>query len=193
MGHNIRYADYAENVNKKKVQDDWNNYVAHEDWQEGASGASPIRWINQTCDSYEAAENFIKSHDNGWYDCLAVKYRSFSKVKPSAKFLELEERVAKCRAALNEKTSKFHFADVKSEFIGCKNCGSKIAKAFLKRNYCPVCNADMRPASTLSSIEAAQTALKKAEATLKAEREKFNQKCKEKAEIRWLVKIEYHT
>ena len=47
MGHEIRYADYAENVNQKKVQDDWNNYVAHEDWQEGASGASPIRWINQ--------------------------------------------------------------------------------------------------------------------------------------------------
>lgn len=79
MGHEIRYADYAENVNPKKVQDDWNNYVAHEDWQEGASGASPIRWINQTCDSYEAAENFIRATITDGMTVLLLNIVAFQK------------------------------------------------------------------------------------------------------------------
>lgn len=38
MGHNIHYATYRENVNKKIVQNEWDEYAAHEDWQEGCSG-----------------------------------------------------------------------------------------------------------------------------------------------------------
>ena len=46
MSHNIRYAEYPENVNRKKVQANWDNHVRHEDWQEGANGLpGQIRWI----------------------------------------------------------------------------------------------------------------------------------------------------
>lgn len=193
MSHVIKYHDYPENIKKNRVQDEWDKYVQLEDWQEGASGISPIRWIEcSPCDDYNTAVSYIESHDKGWYDCLAVRYRDFSKIKPSAQLKTLEERVLKCRKSLREKEGKFHFSEVKSEFIGCKSCGSKIAKIYLRSNNCPVCGSDMRPASVFATIDAAKVALKKAEAALSVEKKNFQQKCKEKAEIRWLVKIEFH-
>ena len=44
MGHNIKYFEYKEDVDRRKVEAQLDNYVAHEDWQEGCSGLnSPIR------------------------------------------------------------------------------------------------------------------------------------------------------
>lgn len=78
MAHNIKYFEYKEDVDRKKVQANLDNYVAHEDWEEGCSGLdSPIRWI-ENCgvfDSYDEALEYIKSHDKGWYDSLAVRYK----------------------------------------------------------------------------------------------------------------------
>lgn len=58
MSHNIKYFEYKEDVDRRKVQAELDNYVAHEDWQEGCSGlSSPIRWI-ESCGvlgSYEDA------------------------------------------------------------------------------------------------------------------------------------------
>jgi hypothetical protein len=193
MSHVVEYGNYPEKVNRKDVQNEWDMYVQLEDWQEGASGASPIRWIESTiCEDYDAAQRFIEHHDKGWYDCLAVRYRDFSKIKPTTQLQKLEERVVKCRTSLYEKERKFHFSEVKSEFIGCKSCGSKIATKHLKCNFCPVCRSDMRPASAFATIDAAKVALKKAETALAVEKKKYQQKCKEQAEIRWLVKIEFH-
>ena len=86
MSHNVRYRDYPENVNKRKVQTDWDTFVAHEDWQEGASGLpSGIRWIDSViCNSYDAAQKYIESIDSGWYDQLAVRYH----VTPKSKKLD---------------------------------------------------------------------------------------------------------
>ena len=60
MGHNIHFAEYSENVNKKQVQAEWDDYAAKEDWQEGCSGlGSDIRWIDHVCESREKAEEYI--------------------------------------------------------------------------------------------------------------------------------------
>ena len=68
MGHNIHYATYPENVNKKIVQNEWDEYAAHEDWQEGCSGLpGKIRWLDHVCDTPEEAEEYISSHDKGNY------------------------------------------------------------------------------------------------------------------------------
>lgn len=40
MGHQIYYQTYSEKVNKQQVQHYWDNYAAHEDWQEGCTGLS---------------------------------------------------------------------------------------------------------------------------------------------------------
>lgn len=76
MAHNIKHIDYHCSVSQKQVQKRLDNYVACEDCGEGASGLpQPIRWINHLCKNREEAEEYIKSHDRGWYDCLAVQYK----------------------------------------------------------------------------------------------------------------------
>lgn len=77
MAHNIKHCSYHCSVSQKWVQKSLDQYVANEDWQEGASGLpQPIRWIDHTCKNLEEAEKYIKDHDRGWYDCLAVQYKS---------------------------------------------------------------------------------------------------------------------
>lgn len=194
MSHEIRYGTYPLNCNKAGVKAEWDEVVRHEDYQEGASGlSSDIRWLDVTLPTSGEAQKYIEKHDRGWYDCLAVKYLDFRKVKPSKKIEELEARFNDLGKRYQEKSTKFHFADVKSEFIGCKNCGSKIARKFLHGNRCPVCSVDMRPESTLNSIAAAKAAVEKAEANLAEEKRKYQKKCEDKAEVRWLVKVEFHT
>lgn len=76
MAHNIKHFDYHCSFSQKQVEKRLNHFVAVEDWEEGASGLpQPIRWINHVCKDREEAEEYIKSHDRGWYDCLAVQYK----------------------------------------------------------------------------------------------------------------------
>lgn len=76
MAHNVKYLDYHCSVSQRQVQNKLDNYVACEDYQEGASGLPrPIRWIDRICKNRDEAMEYIQNHDSGWYDCLAVQYK----------------------------------------------------------------------------------------------------------------------
>ena len=192
MSHNIKYFEYAEDVNRKKAEADINRYVAHEDYQEGCSGLnSPIRWI-ESCGvfaNYDEALAFIRSNDKGWYDSLAVRYREFNcqetpaLQKARAKLKDVFEKYK----ALN---NKFHFAESKSTYIGCRECGSKISHKHLKGNECPVCGEDLRPQSTKDIIEKFKDKVDKARSIVD---EEINKSVSKHSKVKWLVKIEYHT
>jgi hypothetical protein len=77
MAHNIKYITYPSSVSQRAVSKKLDAFVAVEDAEEGAVGLpNPIRWIDYTCKNYVEAVEYIKSHDRGWYDCLAVKYKN---------------------------------------------------------------------------------------------------------------------
>lgn len=193
MGHEIVHETYPENVNKQKVQAEWDAAVRRICYQEGASGlGSPIRWLDKVCESYDDAMEYIRQKDKGWYDQLAVKYLDYGGIQPNKKMMELQERVKTLYAAYIGKSGRFHFADAQAAYITCKGCGSKISRTHLKGNQCPVCRADMRPDSTLKSIQSAKASYEKAQAALKVEEKKHQEKCKKQAKVRWLVKVEYH-
>lgn len=191
MAHNIKYFTYKEDVNRKRVQAELDNYVAHEDWQEGCGGLnSPIRWIENcgVLNSYDEASEYIKSHDKGWYDSLAVRYKEFDgKVFSALK--KARERFDVAKKKWLDLENKLHYADVKADFVSCRNCGSKISRKHLDSNGCPVCDADMRPQSTLDTLARYKTNVDKARESVLEERKKATQKGK----TMWLVKIEYHT
>lgn len=144
--HNIEYSSYPENIKRDYVQSELDDYVSHETWQEGGCGLGrPIRWLDRVCESYEDAELYIKTHDKGWYDQLAVKYKQVKKAKTS-KLAGLEKAVKEQRMKLWKLENEFYFADSKSKFKGCKKCGSSISVEYLNgRNICPVCGEDLRP------------------------------------------------
>lgn len=192
MAHNIKYFEYNEDVDRKKVEAKLNNYVAHEDWEEGCSGLnSPIRWI-ESCgvlNNYDEALAYIKSHDKGWYDSLAVRYKAFDGTKTSAQ-KKAEEKFDIAKKKYLDLSNKFHFENQKAAFIGCPHCGSKISRQHLDDNCCPVCDMDMRPKSTLDTLARYEANLGKAKSALLQEQKKTLVKY---SKTKWLVKIEYHT
>lgn len=205
MGHNIEYFSYKENVDKKKVQRDMDNYVAHADWQEGCSGLyNNIRWIDVVLNDYDEAMDYIEKHDRDNYDQLAVKYYVYPPLVKSKTYETLKERAERLRARYNELKNNIHYKDVKAKFITCRFCDSKISVTVLadrlksyahwgNRNECPVCGRDLRPESTIELIEKARQNAEKAEKDLRDEEKKLKAKQRKNATIKWLVKIEYHT
>lgn len=195
MGHNVRYAEYPENVDRNKVQADWDNYVRHEDWGEGASGLpGKIRWLDcSPFDSRESAESYIRSVDNGWYDQLAVRYKDVEIVK-SRRYQYLEKRLHDLKNEYEKKNSICYATTVKSEYIGCKSCGSRLASKYIQHtNKCPLCRNDLRSPTTLASLERLNGRIQDTLKLLKEEDRRLAKKQEKHADVKWLVKIEYHT
>ena len=198
MSHNIRYYTYGEKVDKKKVESDLSAFVAAEDWQEGCCGLpQPIRWLNVICNSQEEAEKYIEKSDRHNYDCLAVKFQETSReFRKSKKYLDLLERQSKAWNKYKEEDSKIRLQDQKSAYVTCRRCGSKLNRLTLIQrlgagaNHCPVCRGDLRSDTVLKVIENARSRYIQLSAEIKEEEKKDSKKSKE---IKWLVKIEYHT
>ena len=184
--HNIEHHTYPENVNKQKVYKELKNYVEHECWQEGGS-LEPIRWeTGVILKSREEAEKWIESHDRGWYDQLAVRYEHPMTTNSNTK--QFDEKIMKAYENYNSKESVVYPHTRTSEFIGCSKCNSRLSRTHLNNNFCPVCNADLRPETTLKAIKAAKLKWEKAQ----NEKREYLRKHAKK-EILWMVKIEYHT
>lgn len=194
MGHELKYSSYPENVNKKSVQDHWDNYARHEGWQAGCSGLEgPIRWIDHICANKEEAEQYIEDHDDGWYSQLAVKYREYPRVEPTKTLLNLEERLKAERNKLQTYSDAHAVSTFKAEFVGCPECGSKLKRELLKGNSCPLCNAELRGKTTIDTIERYKTNIRELRKEIKEENRKLEEKMVKKSVIKWFVKIEIHT
>lgn len=192
--HNIRTEIYKENVNKDSVQAEWDKYVAWEDRAEGCSGlSSNIRWINHVCSDFEEAEKYIEENDKGWYDQLAVKFKEYPPLKTTSALKNLIKREQDMISKISVIEGKIHYKGVKSSYIGCKKCGSKLATTYISSNFCPMCREDLRPETTLNTIIGYKKKLKEIRDLIKMEENKGKKKLEKLATIKWLVKIEYHT
>ena len=189
--HNIETYTYPATKSKKTITAELDEHVAFETRYEsqGHGCTGGIRWDDTTiCLTEEEAEKWIKSHDKGWYDCLAVKYQQPISDGKSAKLAELQKKSQEAFDAYIEKDHELYPQTRTSAFIGCSKCGSKLATKLLRSNHCPVCRADLRPDTTLKAIAAAEAKWQKA---VKAHQDYIN--THNKKELYWLVKIEYHT
>lgn len=189
MSHNIELFDYSEKVNRKAVQKELDHYAAMEDWQEGCQGLyRDIRWIESPVyANYDEASKAIDKLDRGDYDQLAVKYHYYHPPRDD-KTEELKRKVLAAGDEYRKRDSAVYPRTVTSAMISCKKCGSKLAREYLRTNFCPVCRTDMRPEYIMKSIQAAKNKM------LRAEKEVSDYYTKKgKKEVRWLVKIEYHT
>ena len=194
MSHNIDYWNEPENVNKKAFADDIDNYVRQHTRGEGGHGLSdPIRWLDHVCNNREDAMDYIKRHDKGWYDQLAVKYYDYPKLEPTKTMLTLQERL---RA---EQTKRVAYAQAhavstfKAEYISCPECGSKLKRPLLKSNSCPLCHAEMRSKTTMETLQRYDANIKELQRKVKEEELKMQEKMRKQAKVMWLVKTEYHT
>lgn len=190
MGHSIEFFTYDEKKKKSEILDELSTYVSHATWQEGGHGISKIRWYDsEVLPDYAAAEEFLDNHDKGWYDQLAVRYKEKDTNYTTKKLTEMKSRCSALYKQYHTFANKVVASDFKSQFIGCKYCNSKINKDYLKTNYCPVCQHDMRSETNLKKIAAMKQKLKELESQIRLEEQKMAQK---HGKVKWLVKIEYH-
>lgn len=192
MGHAIHYDTFRTKTSKKDIYSLVNKRAVEEG--DSHSGLyKDIRWYNQCLNSEEEAIEFIERHDKGWYDQLAVKFKHQKNFKPSKALNQLKARLEKATRTYKETSSNPHFTNHKSNLIGCKSCGSKLATKHIRyKNFCPVCSADLRPPSVLKAIQD----LKEKKEALEAEvaKKEYDERMKsiDKAEEFWLVKTEFH-
>lgn len=191
MSYNIKYLDYPETASKRSIESKLGAFVETECHQE-CGKLGKIRWLDhEPFNSYDEAEDYIHMMNNGWYDNLAVRYKSPSEESQTYKDLRRREDILQHKLEALDK--KNYFENAKSTYIGCKGCGSKISRTHLicklKPNLCPVCGADLRPATILEQIEKYRTSIE----SVKKKQEEEKKKIAQKGKVRWLVKIEYHT
>ena len=140
------------------------------------------------CESYDDAVETIDRLDRGFYDDHAVRYKDKDALKPTK---QMEALKAKGDKLIGDRIAyaKAHQPQArKSEFAGCKKCGSKISLKYLNGNKCPVCRNDLRPEYVLER-------LKKYDADLEATQKKYAELKKKqtgKCPIRWAFKVEVH-
>ena len=188
--HQICYDNFPISTPKERIEKVLNDRAERDG--DGGGLYARIRFVDLTFDSEEEAGKYIQANDTGWYDQLAVKYRLQKDFKPSKALSNLKARVAKAHTEYNNLACNFHFANHKSEFIGCKRCGSKISLKYLRRNACPVCGFDMRPKTTLDKIEALKLNYDELQKAAHDKEHEERMKSIKKAETFWLVKTEYH-
>ena len=170
-----------------KIQKYWDDVAAREDYQEGCTGLlSNICWNDKVVpfNSKQDAADYLQS-ESGKHDYLqmAVLYKE---VKPTAKLKELKDKLEEAAEELKKTSSPYYSSStVKSKFIGCKHCGSKLAVSYIKGNTCPLCGEDLRPESELKRVARLKDKVKKLKENIKTiENRNF--------ELYWLVKVEYH-
>ena len=192
MSHNVMHSVYPEAVNKAKVQKEWDEYAAHEDWQEGCSGLpNSIRWLNAICESESKAYEYIEANDRGWYDQLAVRFKEYPRAKPTKEIEELKRRLKEGHERLDRTIEQSKIQHRTSAKIGCPKCESQLALKYLRGQSCPLCGEGLRSPTNLDRINKAKQNIADLNKKLQEAEEKEARKLK--PSIKWLVKIEYHT
>lgn len=78
MGHCICTAEYPIKVSKRQIERDCSRVAEYEgDYEQKVT----VRWIDTlTFKNRDEAKKYIDTHDRGWYDNLAVRFKDGRKV-----------------------------------------------------------------------------------------------------------------
>ena len=191
MGHETKYMEFPKNTSKQEM------FARRACIIEACGDRDPSDGSLVTHDngftlhdgkvysSYSDAIDAINKFDNGFYDDHGVLFKE-SKAKSKAR-LDLQDKIQETRRKKREFYNNHLPSKAKATFVGCPECKSKLAKEFLETDRCPVCKKSMFPKTTKDRLKAYDAKLKQLEAKdLELER-------KQKGEVKWLVKLEFHT
>lgn len=187
--HHIRYIDYPRDVDRRRVLQDFREMAD----AAGDGYHSKLTWHDgKVHPDREAAIEAIERYDDGWYDDHAVLFRDVEAAPASPRTEAAQARLDAARERLAKAERESDVRRRKRASVTCPRCGSRIALARFKGrdNTCPVClEADLRSPSTLERLASLREAVERAERKLAEARCELG----DKAEVRWLVKCEFHS
>lgn len=210
MSHNIVTWDFSLKTSTKDINAHCEAKAEHDDWEEGGGLLGPVRFIDRIFDTRDEAIRYIDSI-RGVYDNIAVKYKeSTPNLREEARKKYYTDKVNKSIADMQEKIKDFGNKrynvvcyDVKSAYISCPKCGSKLSTERLrakKWNDCPLCCESLLSPTKTKQRDTYQKNSDDLYHKLQAVREDLDKKIEEyvvknnkNAEVRWVVKFEYHT
>ena len=189
MGHEINMDTFPAKMTIEEIEARVKQMVAQcGNRHHTGYGTTKVKELTGEYESYEdAAAALEKATEGEFYGGAAVRYHALPRdAKPSAARVKLMEQYKAAQAARAEFTKKKSVLNYTADFIGCKNCGSKVARKFLHSDFCPVCHSDLRTQSTRDAIEAK---IKK-EQDIEAKVQEQIRKESKKAPLMWLVRWE---
>lgn len=136
-------------------------------------------------DAVEAINRMAGGRD---YADFAVRFYDVGAVKKTKKLESLEKRHSEMVRKHVEYEAEHSVMMQKAVQIGCKTCGSKITKSYLKSESCPICGKDLRADCILKRLDK----FYEDEKTLKALCRAEEQKSLSKAPIKWCYKVEVY-
>lgn len=197
MGHETHYMHFDYNTKREIIQSEGDKHCKYNSDYRGTLYNRIIFKDITPLATEEEAIKYIARIDSGDYGQYAVPYLDYPYIKPSSdKLKELEKKATDLnREYYNRCNVQYYTTEtVKSQFLGCKECGSRLAVKYLRSNNCPLCGAELRPETELNKIKALKEKYDKAHnayvSTREAEEEKMRKKMTPTK--KWLVKIEYH-
>jgi rubrerythrin len=193
--HETYFLEYEVDWSEKKIKKDIKNRMDEmcllENGIEGNCSVGNIRFLDHIFDNEEDAQKYMERHERNWMDDMAVKYKTLDNsnfLSEDKTYQKLKDRYKRLSSRYNELEKNIHYLGVKSEYVTCRSCGSKLNTSFIRKigNTCPICGADLRPQSTLQQIQNSKKNSEKAKKDM-IEREKYL--AKRHGKIMWLVKI----
>lgn len=186
MSHIVGYLEVSESCDRAGVLATIRSEAEH-----GGDGYfGGVKWHDEVkpLESRDAAEKWISDHDKGWYDDHAVRFCSYYKAKQTKKIEEYQSKIKETREKADKYVVEHSVRKQKAAYIGCGKCGSKIAKEYLRSEYCPVCRNDLRSKTTIDTLNGYEEKIKGLYAKIEEEKKKQ----KDAKVVLWLVKYEYH-
>ncbi len=191
MGHSINYLRVSK---KEEILPRCEEYAfVNTDREENHFGSYHgnlhIREDVSIQDDYETACKKINEivGEKSYYD-VAVRYYDTNKAKKTKKIETLEQRISNLLDKKSEYIKEHSVTLQQATLIGCKNCGSKIAKKFLHSEFCPVCRKDLRSETVIKRITKFDEDCKSLRQTIAEEKRKKKTECP----VMWAVKVEVH-
>lgn len=181
MGYNL--ISFSENKSKSDILESINNVIS----MVTNKKISKINWINDSiCKNYEDASASLKTIINSEYDAFAVRYLKVAKVRRSKELEDLEQKYNTVFGELRKLSEMNYVKGLKINYVTCKNCGSKLKKEYVYRDYCPLCGECLLPKAYQNKLKSTERKLKQIEEELNKEKERLRM---ESNKVEWLVLV----
>lgn len=183
--HNIQYETFDGSESTQFINSVVMDRIEH---SVDGYGTDRITFIHDLMDNYDEAVAFLDKKSEGqFYPGYAVRYKRRSEEETPAVKLALSKlrKISK----EHQEYAASHSVHVRiSAFIGCPECGSRLANKRFTSEWCPVCRADLRPQSTKDKLAWYDTKIKEANEAVRNARNKTKPVSND-----WLVRYEYHS
>lgn len=177
---------YATAKIQEKLEERAENTVVTTEGGFHCGKANVCHFYNEILSSEEEAKEFLEEHYRKYSDG-AVRFKKAA--EPTKKAKDLMRKIENVKQTAKDFAAAHSVSTFKADFIGCKGCGSKIAKKFISNDRCPLCRTDLRSETTRKTMDEYKNHIDVLQKRLDEEEKKNNEKA---GDIYWLTHQEIY-